>query len=343
MVLEHLFPEDWLERRLRYAFLLAVIYSVVAIALARLLFAANSGIVSVVFVSLLLMPSLRQLLLREERKELREQRFTLRHLWEDNRKAFAVYIVIFLGIYLTFACFSFLFSLFPGLGGRGLGATTLFGEQLAGEMLRGQASASEVFLSIATNNWWVLFACFLLSLLAGDASIFFISWNASTWGTIFGFRAVQAAQQAYDPLTNLLIILLITFPHVFLEGSAYILAAIAGGVLSDDIISRRPAIENFLTFFFGSILVFTLLHMAAARFLHTEDFALVLNLFDIALVLAALHFMGGVFSKARDREVYRYNFALFTIAVTVFFIAVIVEVFVLRHSTLLRTVYAALR
>ncbi len=34
MVLEHLFPEDWLEKKGRYAFLLGVIYSFIAIVIA---------------------------------------------------------------------------------------------------------------------------------------------------------------------------------------------------------------------------------------------------------------------------------------------------------------------
>ncbi|RME31887.1 hypothetical protein D6789_01275 [Candidatus Woesearchaeota archaeon] len=346
MVLEHLFPENWLEQRLRYAFLLAVVYSAVAIVLARLLFAANSGIVSVVFVSLLLIPYVKKLLLKEERRESRERRFTLQHLWEDNRDAVNVYLTLFLGIYLTFVAFSFLFSLVPRFTGRGLSAVTVFGEQLAGEALRGHASAGEIFLSIATNNWWVLLACFLLALIAGDAAIFFIAWNASSWGSIFGFRAVQAAQTglAYDPLTNLAIILIVTFPHVLLEGGAYILAAIAGGVLSDDIIARRPAINNFLTYFFGVAIVFFLVHGAAARLFRVAQFpslSLVLGLLDIALVLAAFHFMGGIFVRPHDREVFRYNFALFVIAVAVFFLAVVVEVVVLSSSDLLRTVYSA--
>lgn len=347
MVLEHLFPENWLEQRLRYAFILAFVYSVVAIGIARLLFAANSGIVSVVFVSLLLMPYLKKLLLKEERKELRERRFTLMHLWQDNKEAVKVYLALFVGIYLAYVLFSFLFTLLPGLSGGGLGATTIFGEQLSQEALRGQAAAGEIFLHIATNNWWVLFACFLLALISGDAAIFFIAWNASSWGSIFGFRAVQAAQSglAYDPFSNLAIILIITFPHVLLEGAAYVLAAIAGGVLSDDIVARRPAISNFVYFFLGATVVFFLVHSVAAHLLGVAtnpSMGLVLGLLDIAIVLAALHYLGGIFVKPRDAEVYRYNFALFVAAVAVFFVAVIVEVLVLGNSDLLNTVYSAL-
>ena len=33
MVLEHLFPEDWLEKRVGYAFIIAVVYSILGIAL----------------------------------------------------------------------------------------------------------------------------------------------------------------------------------------------------------------------------------------------------------------------------------------------------------------------
>ena len=66
MVLEHLFPEDWLEKRAIYAFIIAVVYSILGIAAARLLFGANAGIVSVIFTSLFILPYLQKIMLKED-------------------------------------------------------------------------------------------------------------------------------------------------------------------------------------------------------------------------------------------------------------------------------------
>ena len=87
MVLEHLFPDDWLERKHRYAFLLAFLYSLVAIVVARLLFGANSGIVSVVFTSLLLIPYIKKLFEKGRDSEMQEPEFNLKRFWANNKQA----------------------------------------------------------------------------------------------------------------------------------------------------------------------------------------------------------------------------------------------------------------
>ncbi len=334
MVLEHLFPEDWLEQKLRYAFVLAVVYSSVAILVARLLFAANSGIVSVVFVSLLLLPYLERLLEKEEERELKERRLTLLHFWLDNRDAIKVYFTLFFGIYFTYTLYSFLFPLL------GWDASVVFREQLALEAnLRGGAFfSSQTFLAIFLNNWWVLLACFLLALIAGDGALFFVAWNASSWGTIFGFRAVEAAVNGlHSPLVNLVIILVITFPHLFLEGGAYILAAISGGVLSDDVVSQRGAMARFVYFFLSGIILFVVFHFLFAILFPP----LVARLLDILVIVGGLHFLSFLFDDARHKEVFQYNYALFLLAVALFLVGALIETLVLDNSGLLQRVYWA--
>ena len=66
MVLEHLFSERWLEQKFWSAFILGLGYSLIGILIARMLFGANSGLASVIFTSLLLIPSLRKLFKKEE-------------------------------------------------------------------------------------------------------------------------------------------------------------------------------------------------------------------------------------------------------------------------------------
>ncbi len=336
MVLEHLFPEDWLERKLRYAFILAVVYSSIALIVARLLFPANSGIVSVAITSLLLIPYLNKLLQKEEKKELKEKRFTLQHFWRDNEKAIKVYGIIFLGIYLTYTAYSFFLPLL------GFDVSSVFREQLALELnLRGGAFSMDTFLTIFLNNWWVLLACFLLALIAGDGALFFIVWNASSWGAIFGFRALEAAGHggAYGALANLLIILIITLPHLVLEGGAYILAAISGGVLSDDIVSKREAMVRFIYYFLGAAILFIFVFI-----LFEAVFAgmpLVARVLEIAVILGALHFLSFVFDDKRHKKVFQYNYYLFLIAIAIFLIGALVETYVVGNSSLLQKVYWA--
>jgi hypothetical protein len=336
VVLEHLFPQDWLERRVRYAFLLAVVYSIISLLAARLIFPENAGIVSVILVSLLLLPSMGKLLAKEERRELKEHRFTLRRFFIDNRDAIKVYLALFFGVYLTYAICSFLLPQF------GFSAGAFLPEQLAPDSgLRGSAFSAETFLSLFLNNWWVLLACFLFAFIAGDGALFFIVWNASSWGAIFGLRAYAASLSgvAFNPWVNLAIILVVTLPHVFLEGGAYILAAIAGGVLSDAVVSKRKAMVRFLpSFLFGAVI------FAAATYLFQRVFVPVIAGFlQILVALLLLRMLGSVFNDQRHREVFAYNYTLFLFAVVVFLVAVLVETLVLGSSELLRIVYAAVQ
>jgi hypothetical protein len=336
MVLEHLFPEDWLEKKHIYAFILAVVYSTISLVVARLLFPQNQGIVSIVFVSLLLMPYMKKLLEREEKKELKEKKFTLKHFWLDNKDAIAVYFTLFFGVYFTYLAYSFLLPQF------GIDVSGIFREQLALEAgLRGKAFAFDTFLSIFLNNWWVLLACFMLALITGDGAIFFITWNASSWGTIFGYRALEAALNggAFNPWLNLLIIVGITFPHVLIEGGAYILAAISGGVLSDDIVSERGAMFKFILYLFAAVILFFVLFILLQTIL--VNFTVIAGLLQILIVIITLHALGFVFEKKRHMEVFHYNYYLFIVAIVIFLIGAFVETVVLSNSSLLQQVYMA--
>ena len=58
MVLEHIFPEDWLEQKGIYAFLLGLGYSIVGIVIASILFPGDPALVAVALTSMLLLPEL---------------------------------------------------------------------------------------------------------------------------------------------------------------------------------------------------------------------------------------------------------------------------------------------
>lgn len=335
MVLEHIFPEDWLERKVRYAFLLAFIYSAVAIIVARLLFAANSGLVAVMVTSLLLLPYLQKLFAREDAAELHEKGgFRIRRFFLDNWPAIKVYGALFLGIYFAFMAYSFILPYF------GYDIGVVFREQLSLEAgIRGNAFSAATFVEIFLNNWWVLLACFALALLTGDGAIFFITWNASTWGAIFGYRALAASLSGVgDPLINLITITAITFPHLILEGGAYILAAIAGGVISDDVVSESDEMPHFLGVLLGVILGYVFLAIILVLSMPNPLVRAVLHIAGIAL---ALWFLSYSFEDAAHKKVYLYNYRLFFIAIGLYLIGAFVETLVLSNSSLLLSIYAA--
>lgn len=246
MVLEHIFPEEWLEKRGVYAFLLGVGYSILGILFASILFPADPALVAVAFISLLLLPELYKLFSIEERMEDRELKFTIKELYLDNKLFVKTYLMLFLGILLVFSSATMFLSTFQ--------TNNLFREQLEmreigspGVVVKGPLTFStDLFVSIFRNNFMVLFFCFLLSFLTGDGAIFLIVWNASVWGTIFGITAKNAAiSSGANPLFYFAIIMIIVLPHLVLEALSYIMAATSGGVISKDVLLEKFDSDRF--------------------------------------------------------------------------------------------------
>jgi uncharacterized membrane protein SpoIIM required for sporulation len=249
MVLEHIFPEDWLEKKARFAFVLGVGYSVVAILIASTLFKGDPALVAVAFTSLLLLPELYKIFDMDERKERMEKKVTLKGLINDDWDIVKIYLFLFVGILLTYAVATMVLPSFD--------TNTLFREQLelrlgqgfAGNAIAGTFS-SDLFWSLLNNNFIVMMACFVMALLTGDGAIFLITWNASVWGTIFGYTARAASNFSGESMYSLFgKIALVVTPHVLLEATCYILAAIAGAVISKDVILEEFASDRFMEVF----------------------------------------------------------------------------------------------
>ena len=246
MVLEHIFPEDWLEKKGRYAFILGAVYSIIGILVASVLFPGDPALVGVAITSLLLLPELYKIFSIEERRESMEQRVSIRTLWRDDINIVRIYIFLFLGILLVYSVGTIIMP--------EMQANTLFREQLEirfGQGFTGQAIiTSGLFYDLLSNNFMVLIACFILALLTGDGAIFLITWNASVWGTIFGLTAKSAAAfSGQNPLLFFGFIMLIVFPHMIIEGIAYFLAAISGSLTSKDVILEEFASRRFFEVF----------------------------------------------------------------------------------------------
>ena len=260
MVLEHIFPEDWLEKRAWFAFVLGAGYSLVGILIASILFPGDPALVAVAFTSLLLLPELYKMFEMEERKERMEKAVTFKALWRDDIDLVKIYIFLFLGILIVY---SFATIILPSFE-----TNTLFREQLEirlGQGFAGQAVAgvfgTDLFWSLLSNNFMVMLACFFLALLTGDGAIFLITWNASVWGTIFGFTAKSASMiSGQHPFLVFATVMVIVFPHMMIEAMSYFLAAISGSVISKDVLLEKLDSDRFMEVFsFNLYLLFAAL------------------------------------------------------------------------------------
>jgi uncharacterized membrane protein SpoIIM required for sporulation len=333
MVLEHLFPENWAEKRLRYALLIAFVYSSIGIIISVLLFGKNSGLISVFLTSLLILPLLEDLLSKEEKAEKKEKKFLFKHLIRDNKEVVVTYLFLFLGIFFTYALYVFVFKL--------IGYNVL--ESFQGQLLLdfGKGGATFIFKSfwtIFTNNWWVLLAIFLVALFIKDGAIFFIAWNASSWGVILAYRAITSAlYTGGSSIKFFLIVLALTFPFLILEGLAYILAAVSGNILSKDVVRKSKYIKSFVLYSaIGGVIYFILRYLIGLFNLGVVVSIIV----QIAVILLILLAISRSIKEQKYKEVFVYNYYLFILAIVLFVLGAIIEVIITQNVDILTKIYS---
>jgi len=235
MVVEQLIKANWLEKRPLSAFVIGFIYSLIAFLTSYIIFPSYFGIMSIAFLSVLLVPTLSKLLSIEENQEIREKKFSIPQLLKDHYDIIEIYLSLFMGIFLAY----FLLLLFipADLG------VKLFSPQLSIAGISGFAFYTTNFWQILFNNLIVLIVVFILSLVYGAGAILFLSWNASVWGVIIGAVLRRTFGLELLPITiNFSQIL----PHLTVEAAGYILAAITGGILSKAVIRERYKSKKFM-------------------------------------------------------------------------------------------------
>ncbi|MBI1970762.1 stage II sporulation protein M [Candidatus Woesearchaeota archaeon] len=277
MVLEYIFPVNWLEQRTRYAFIMGVVYTIVGVSISSLLFRRNPALVSVAFISLLMLPELYKIFDIEQQQVIDSPRFSLKTLFTNHWDVTKIYIFLFLGVLLTYSVATIVLPNYE--------TNTLFRDQLD---IRGYASSQgrhaignailftpSLFKELIQNNFNVLVACFLIAFLTGNGGIFIIVWNASVWGTIFGITAKNAAiATGVNPFSLFFMVMGIVSLHMMLEAMAYFLSAISASLLSKVFTNLRFNVFRLHQFrkvlaFTGIILLISLVFLVIGAFVET--------------------------------------------------------------------------
>ena len=247
---EQLFTANWIEKKPGYAFLMGIAYSVLGIFSAFIVFPEDVGLMSIAFTSLLVVLSLNTLLSIEENREIREKKLSFKLLFRDHKDVFEIYIFLFLGMLLVYSFFAIVLPDFS--------VQNIFGSQLSPYFSHvGHAAQWGFFWSILKNNFFVLLICIMLSLIYGAGSILFLTWNASVWGSIFGYIAKQSALAvAHNPFVAFGLLFIKVFPHMIVEALSYFFAIVAGGVISKAIIREKENSQKFRHVFTDGMLFF---------------------------------------------------------------------------------------
>lgn len=234
---EQYFKINWIIRK-EHSFILGFFYTILGIISARLIFPENIGLMSIAFTSILLIPSLANLLKIEENVEIREKKFHLIQIFKDHKDIFKVYTFLFLGI---FSAYSLITLFIPSAS-----LLKMFAPQLKTAGITGLATGSGLLFNIIKNNLLVFFVCFVLSIVYGAGSILFLVWNASVWGVVFVFIIKKATELTQANIVINFITKIVPFlPHMITEALAYISAAIVGGVISKAVLRERYGTKQF--------------------------------------------------------------------------------------------------
>lgn len=229
MVFEQFLSFKSVRKRSYYAFGLSFAFVFVGYIVSRFFFGRTVSIAMLFLCTLLLVPSLVKLLAMEEKIE---KKYGMKYFFKTHQKVFKIYLFVFLGIlagYLVLGAVSddfdnnFQYQLNYLVKEQGLTEASVdnFVQQ---ELHLGMND----FLGILGANLEVLAICFVLSLFYGAGAIFLIVFNASVFASfiLLIFRYIGETLGSFSAVA------LLFFVHMIPEVGGFLLAAIAGGVLS---------------------------------------------------------------------------------------------------------------
>ncbi len=242
MVLESLLTPPRAERHPFAVFLLGAAYATLAMILSLWIFEEQSSMVMVFLSVLATLPLMYHTMRFEENKDLLIQ--DGQSMIRQHAPALMFYLALFVGMSVAF---SFWYVALPNET-----ASNLFRVQTQtitnlNQHVTGKVTQTALLSKIFLNNVKVLIFCILFSFLYGSGAIFILTWNASVIGAAAGnfvrshmgkFASAAGLSKvgAYFYVTSLSILryAIHGIPEIF----AYIIAGLAGGILSMAIVKH---------------------------------------------------------------------------------------------------------
>ena len=231
MVLEQLVSIEFLERKRLFALFLGFVYTLIAGVTSYIFFRDNISISMFFLITLLLIPSLANIIADQERKDSKEG---FKKFIKNHKDIFEIYLFISIGIVAGYGLVILL------LGTMGFDINLVlseqvkqFGSALTGEMINEfDAHKLSHFLGIFTSNLGVAVLFFVLSFFYGAGAIFLIVWNASIFSTFLVLSLQNIGKGVNHALGLIGAFSLYFIPEV----AGFLLAGIAGGIISKAVI-----------------------------------------------------------------------------------------------------------
>ena len=250
MVLEYILKEDLAERRPLFAMIAGFIFTFIGAGTAFIFFGKNVSIAMLFLATLLIVPLLIKLFDVEEERERKEG---LKHFFHNHGDVFEACLFLFVGVFIGYLVLGMMVNVL------GVDFNSAFDYQL--DVLESQQGLSKdvienfmnmdfnpgfgQFLGIATANLGTALIFFILSFFYGAGAIFLIVLNASIFSTFISYIANNLAKSFIQMLPLLGAFFVYSIPEV----SGFLLAAIAGAVVSKAVIQEKLGSDHFRNVF----------------------------------------------------------------------------------------------
>lgn len=225
MVLERILSGKYNRKQPMMIFLLSLLISLISLFISYTVFKQNTGLFTVVIISLIMVPFMNSMIGYEEAEtEETGQRETF---FKRHGDIILAYTAVFLGMVLAM---SVVFVILPDDI-----VEQVFDEQISEvKLIQGNFTFGNQMLDIIVNNTSVLMLSFLFSFLIGTGAVLIISWNASVLSAAIGLIA-----KSFGGIRGIPIAVLTFIPHGSFEILAYFIGAIAGGLISAAVMRKK--------------------------------------------------------------------------------------------------------
>jgi len=242
MVLEEI-KTNWIIRHPSLALALGFIYSLLGYILANMFFIDKQVSIAMLFITTLLVVPTMIIALGDQMKHEATQH---ENFFQSHRSIFLGYIYMFVGAFMGYMVlgifadqyilkiFEYQLDFLKKQEGLSLQVLNQFFENRPAPQL-------ESVLSILQHNLSVVLVCFIISLFVGAGGVFLVLLNAS----VFSSFAIVMVKYLTETLRQAALVIGIFSLHVIPEAGAFMVAAIAGGILSKAVIAEKWGTANF--------------------------------------------------------------------------------------------------
>lgn len=249
MVLESIIGPAKAEQRPWELVLIGFVYSTIALFLSLWVFQEHSSLVMIFLTAMACIPLLYKTIAFEEQKHITIE--SERKLLFEHSKAFIFLMCLFLGATISFSLW---YLVLPQETTQNLFSAQASTIISLNQKVTGNFATLNIATKIFLNNIKVMIFCIIFSFLYGSGAIFILMWNASVIGVAFGnfFRvklAEYAAAAGFTAVSSYFYVIgysvLRYAVHGIPEILAYVIAGLAGGIISVAVIRHDFGTKNF--------------------------------------------------------------------------------------------------